>query len=159
MDVWRICLARHAADGASAFSGEGSRLYGGRWNSKGVSLVYASSTLSLAALEYLVHADIARLGVADLVSCAAHCPDDISVEAVSVNQLPRGWRSSPEPRALRRIGDLWVGQVRSALLLVPSAIIPTENNVLINPAHPQASRLEYGKPEAFRFDPRLIGSK
>ena len=159
MDVWRICLARHARNGAAAFSGEGSRLYGGRWNSKGVSVVYASSTLSLAALEFLVHADIGRLASVDLASCVAHCPDDISTESVSVDRLPGGWRSAPAPRALSRIGDAWVRSLRSAVLLVPSAIVPNEKNVLINPAHPDASRIAYGRPEPFRFDPRLIARK
>lgn len=159
MVVWRICLARHARGGASAFSGEGSRLYGGRWNSKGVHVVYASGSLSLAALEFLVHADIARLATVDLRSCAARCPDDLSMETVELTQLPRGWRSAPAPRALARIGDHWVRSLRSALLLVPSAIVPNEQNVLINPSHPDASRITYERPEAFRFDPRLIATK
>jgi RES domain-containing protein len=158
VDAWRICLARHAPDGTTAFSGEGARLYGGRWNSKGVPIAYAGATLSLAALEYLVHADVSRVSKVALLACVARCPSDISVEAVSEESLPEGWRATPAPRALAAIGDAWVRDHRSAVLLVPSAIVPRENNVLINPAHPDATRIVYGAPEAFRFDTRLLRS-
>jgi RES domain-containing protein len=159
VDVWRICLARHAPDGATAFSGEGSRLYGGRWSSKGTTVAYAGATLSLAALEFLVHAEIARLSMVELVACVARCREDISVESVPESRLPAGWRAAPAPRALAALGDSWVREKRSALLRVPSAIIPRELNVLVNPAHPDAARIEYGKPEPFRFDGRLVAGR
>lgn len=156
MDVWRLSLARHAPDGATAFSGAGARLYGGRWNSKGVTVAYGAATLSLAALEYLVHAEVGRLSRVELSACVARCPPEVSVETLPADRLPARWRAAPAPRRLAELGDAWVLERRSALLLVPSAIIPREWNVLLNPAHPDAARLRFGEPEPFRFDARLV---
>jgi RES domain-containing protein len=154
--AWRVCPAKHARDGAAAFSGIGARLHGGRWNSKGVTVAYASETLSLSALEFLVHADVKQLRTLPLVACAASWPDALAVEHVDPAKLPKGWRATPPPLALANRGDLWVRQGRTAILLVPSAIVPGERNVLLNPGHPDAGRITYAAPEPFSFDPRLL---
>ncbi|MFY3745248.1 RES family NAD+ phosphorylase [Anaeromyxobacter sp. Red801] len=156
MDAWRITFARHAPDGRRAFSGEGARLYGGRWNSKGVAVSYASATLSLAALELLTHADQRLLAGAPLAACRATWPDDLAVETAPPSVYVRGWRHSPAPAALATFGDRWIAERRTAILLVRSAVIPSERNVLLNPAHRDAARVAYGAPEPFSFDPRLV---
>src|SRR5262245_31110056 len=126
--AWRIFKPRHAAP---AFTGEGARLFGGRWNSKGVVVVYTSQSLALAALEILVHLHsdlvLARYQVASVTF------DAEIVESLDVRQLPRNWRADPPPARFRRIGDRWVAEGTSAVLRVPSAVIDTEFNFLLNP--------------------------
>jgi RES domain-containing protein len=146
--AWRIVKEKHAP---VAFSGEGARLYGGRWNSVGTSVVYASSTRALAALEALVHLNppVKFRYVAIPIEFG-----DALVEKLAV--LPARWTEAPPPPATRRIGDLWVQEARSAVLELPSVIIPEEPNFLLNPAHPDFSEIKIGKAKPFSFDPRLL---
>lgn len=146
--AWRIVKAKHAA---TAFSGEGARLYGGRWNSPGVSLVYTSSTQALAALESLVHLNPPVLFKYAVIPVEF---DSALVEKISV--LPAGWSDSPAPPATRALGDAWAAQARSAVLELPSVIIPGESNFLLNPAHPDFRKIVIGRPAPFAFDPRLL---
>ena len=153
MTLWRVCSRRHAR---GAFAGEGAKLYGGRWNSPGRRAVYTSSTLSLASLEVLVH-----LGSEDwpddLCAIPADVPDDVKVQEIRQEDLPRGWRRFPGPASLRKIGDAWLDAGETALLAVPSAVIPVEKNYLLNPSHPDMERLQFGTPQRFHFDVRLHG--
>ncbi len=152
MQAWRICKARFAA---AAFSGEGARLFAGRWNPAGIRMVYCSTSLSLAALELFVHLDP---GVApdDLVSVMAEIPEDqIEVERVDRAQLPRDWRSIEHPK-LQALGAEWVESMRSAAMLVPSAVIDGEWNLLLNPAHHDFAMITIGEPAAFVFDARMF---
>jgi RES domain-containing protein len=148
--VWRLCKAPYAA-----FDGEGARLFGGRWNLAGSAVVYASESLSLAALELLVHLGRDEDAPPDLVSRTADLPDDLESESVPVEGLPRTWRQSPPPEALARRGSEWLRRGRTAALRVPSAVIQHEWNVLLNPAHPEFPRIRLGRPEPFSYDPRL----
>jgi len=152
MVVWRICAERLAA---RAFEGEGARTYGGRWNHPGVAVVYASATLALAILELLVHVDAATIPE-DLVTFAIDVPERLTMTRVAEADLPAGWCYYPSPEATRDVGTRWVREGKTAVLVVPSAVVPQENNYLLNPAHPEFSRLRIGKPQAFRFDPRLL---
>lgn len=149
MKVWRICKRRHAA-----FDGEGARIAGGRWNRRGTAVVYVSETLSLAALELLVHCDPVLLP-GDLVSIRAEIPDGLEITRVEVDALPRGWRRSPPPDALAAIGSDWARRASTAALSVPSALVPGERNLLLSPAHPDFRRIRVGKPDFFSLDPRL----
>src|ERR1035441_3399064 len=103
MRVWRICRQIHAA---GAFSGEGARLYGGRWNSPGVSVVYASPSLALAALETFVHLE-PNLQPDDLVSIEAELPDDVASERLDLKSVPRNWYELRD-ESLRVFGDRWI---------------------------------------------------
>jgi RES domain-containing protein len=150
MRVWRLCRRKHAA-----FDGEGARLAGGRWNRRGTAVVYASETLSLAALEYLVHLDFV-LAPPDLTAVAAEIPDSLPVTRLEAADLPRNWRSYPAPDALAELGTTWITTRRTVALSVPSAIVPAERNVLLNPAHPDFKKLRLLPPERFSFDPRLL---
>jgi RES domain-containing protein len=153
MRVWRLCKRRHAA-----FDGEGARLAGGRWNPPGAAVVYASESLSLAALELLVHCDPALLPD-DLVAIAAEIPDALGVRRLEEEALPRGWRRHPAPESLRRLGAEWLHECGTAGLSVPSAVVPRERNVLLNPAHPDFRKVRVGAPEAFSLDARLAARR
>lgn len=146
--AWRIVKEKHAA---TAFSGEGARLYGGRWNSVGTSLVYTSGTKALAALESLVHLNPPV--IFKYVAIPVEFDDALVEKAVS---LPPDWNDDPPPPATKKIGDLWVALARSAILELPSVIIPDEPNYLINPGHPDFKKVFIGNPELFSFDPRLL---
>lgn len=151
LTAWRIVKARHAA---RAFAGDGARLYGGRWNSPGVAVVYLASTRSLAALEVLVHVDRSQLLAAFvLISCSF---EERLVRRLARRELPRRWRQLPSPSRLAALGDRWVREAQSAVLAVPSAIIEGETNFLLNPGHPDSRHLTIGKPQRFDFDERLL---
>ena len=149
MRVWRICLPRY-----EIFNGEGARRYGGRWNQPGTSLVYTSGSLSLAALELFVHVE-ADLAPTRLVAVAAEIPDTLEMDSIDATELPRNWRAYPPPETLKNIGATWVAANTTAVLAVPSAVIPEEYNYLLNPRHPQFRRLRILKPIPFRFDLRM----
>jgi RES domain-containing protein len=150
LTVWRISSAAHAA---SAMSGEGARLYGGRWNPKDVAVVYTASTQSLAMLEMLVQ-DIplrARYVVIPIL-----LPADTLIERLAVAALPDGWRVPQPQQILRKFGADWVRRQTSAVLAVPSAVIPHELNYLLNPQHPAFARFAAGEAQTLATDLRLF---
>ena len=146
--AWRIVKAKHAA---TAFSGEGAAITGGRWNSRGVRVVYASSTLSLAALESLVH-----LNPPVLFKYVAFPLEFAEALITSPRSLPAEWALEPPGPASKAIGDAWVQAGQSAVLAVPTVIIPAETNYLLNPLHHEFKKISIGKPQPFAFDPRLL---
>ena len=150
-EVWRICAGQFATRGPT---GAGARLYGGRWNPPRVAAVYTAASLSLAALELFVNLDPDILPP-DLVSMAATIPEHLRIEDVALAELPTNWRGYPVPEALQVVGSNWVVEACSAVLSVPSAVIPHERNYILNPEHPGFSGIEVRKPRPFRFDPRM----
>lgn len=150
MKAWRITQQKHAR---SAFSGEGARLYGGRWNSVGVPLVYVAQSQSLAVLEMLVHLDapalLKKYVFLEMVFDASLVLD------LDPSSLPKNWQSDPVPAAVQAIGDRWLLSGDSAVLRVPSALVPEESNFLLNPLHPDFAKINVSRPQLFRFDPRL----
>ena len=151
MRVWRISRRKYAD---TAFSGEGTRLVGGRWTPKGVRAVYTSSSLALAALELLVHLSKEDI-VTGFVAISADIPDDLQIDAIAPDQLPENWRDTPAPADLAVIGQQWLQFGQTAILSVPSAVITVEENFLLNPMHPDFARIQINLPEVFSFDPRL----
>ncbi|WP_110171183.1 RES family NAD+ phosphorylase [Luteitalea pratensis] len=149
--AWRIIKARHVS---SAFSGEGARLAGGRWNSKGIAVAYTAGSQSLATLEMLVHLG-AGAALQSYVLIRSDF-DEALVTEVDATALPSSWRSFPAPAALAAIGDAWVSSVTSAVLRVPSVIVPSEANYLFNPQHSQFNAIQVGTPTTFSFDPRFV---
>lgn len=149
MEAWRIVKSKHTAE---AFSGEGGYLYGGRWNSPGRRVVCVSHSLSLAALEVLVHLPA---GVALTFSTFRLNFDDGLVEIFGKKDLPGDWRAEPPGPDTQTIGDEWVREASAAILAIPSSIIPEETNFLLNPAHADFSRIEIGPAQPFAFEPRL----
>jgi RES domain-containing protein len=149
-EAWRIVRKKHAA---SAFSGEGAAESGGRWNSRGVRVVYTSGTQSLAALEILVHLNPPMVFKYAAMRIKF---DELLVERVPVRSLPADWKVEPPTPSSQQIGDNWVRESRSAVLALPSVIIPGETNYLLNPAHPDFKKIFISKPQGFAFDPRLL---
>jgi RES domain-containing protein len=151
MKFWRICRRRYVAEAAS---GEGARLYGGRWNSRGVRVVYASTSLALAAVETFVNLE-PNLRPEDLVSIEGEISEAVEVQKVDLKALPAHWYETRD-ESLRRFGDEWIEASRTVALLVPSAAIRGEWNVLLNPAHVDFSKVKFQKPEPFKFDVRMF---
>ena len=153
MTVWRIAGTAHVA-----CDGEGSRLYGSRWTPRGHRAVFTSATLSLAALDRFVHTD-PDLEPTALVAVEIHIPPDVDGESLATSALPPNWRTYPAPAALASIGQRWLTEAKTAVLSVPSAVVPRERNLILNPAHKDFARLAIGQPEAFSFDPRMWSRK
>ena len=150
MRFWRICRGRFAADAAT---GEGARLYGGRWNSRGVRVVYASTSLALAAMETFVNLE-PNVQPTDLVSIQGETPEGVEIERLEPKDLPPAWHKARN-QSLRRYGDEWISAGRTAALLVPSAAVSGEWNVLLNPLHPN-DRIKFRRPQRFHFDARMF---
>lgn len=150
LTVWRLVTARFAN---SAFSGEGARLYGGRWNRKGTPLVYTAGSQSLAMLEMLVQDEPLR---ARYVMIPARIPKAVKIERIKIEKLPADWRDLAAREQLQAIGSTWAKRQANAVLAVPSAVIPSETNYLLNPLHADFKKIEIGKPENFITDLRLI---
>jgi len=153
MRVWRICRSPYAAE---AFSGEGARRFGGRWNSRGVPMVYSSSSLALAAIELFVHLEPGQ-APADLVSLSAELPEGEPAKTLNAADLPDGWWSdAPDGSTTQEIGDAWIRSGASLAMKVPSVPIRQEWNVLINPLHPRAAAIKIDLPQPFLFDARMF---
>lgn len=147
---WRIVKARHLH---GAFSGEGSRRFGGRWNSVGVAMVYTAGSMSLAALEMVVHLETDELLESYWAVKASF--DEELVAELDRSQLPPDWRADVPPASTRELGDEWVRSEKSVVLRVPSVIIESECNYLFNPRHSAFSRVRLTAPQPFTFDARL----
>lgn len=151
MNVFRITRAKYAKD----ISGTGARLYGGRWNPKGLAVLYTAESRALAALELLVHLP-PHLLPEDIKLITLEVPDDLLVETWLVSELPQTWRRYPASDELAAMGEKWVLSGKSLILKVPSVIIPQEFNILINPIHEAFDRVEILTVEDFRIDDRLV---
>jgi RES domain-containing protein len=148
--AWRILPARFASE---AFTGEGAWRVGGRWNSPGVRMVYASEHKSLAVLETLVHVDPHR--PMNFLCFRLEIPETV-IERSAAGDLPLGWQVEPPASPTQQVGDAWARAGRSAVLAVPSALIPEELNYLLDPVHRDFARITLAKPTPFTFDPRLL---
>jgi RES domain-containing protein len=149
--TYRICKTKHAA---TWFDGEGARLYGGRWNSRGTRILYTAGSLSLAALEMLVHLNDEEI-LLSYSFAAAEFDESLILPVEEFRALPENWGASPAPLEIQRIGDEWARAQASVVLKVPTSVVPVEFNYLINVGHPEFSKVKLGKPQAFTFDERL----
>jgi RES domain-containing protein len=151
---WRISKRRYANPPIAAFDGEGPKRRGGRRTPPGRRAAYASSSLALASLEYFVNLN-PEDAPADLVSIRVEIPDDVILERVDLVSLPENWRATPFPLELQAVGERWLISASSVFLLVPSALVPDELNLLINPSHSDFKDLRFSEAMEFRFDPRM----
>lgn len=150
LTVWRIVTARFAD---SAFSGERTKRYGGRWNRKGIPLVYTAGSQSLAMLEMLVQDEPLR---ARYFMIPAEIPGDLPMGRVTPEQLPPDWRAPVALASLQALGTAWATGLTTPLLAVPSAVVPVETNYLLNPLHPDFARIRVGEPRELVTDLRLM---
>ncbi|MBI5523690.1 MAG: RES family NAD+ phosphorylase [Desulfarculus sp.] len=152
IEAWRLVKARQAA---GAFTGEGARRYGGRWNFPGTSCVYLADSLPLAAMELFLHLGQEGCKIS-FVSFRVLIPAAV-VQDLDLDQLPRDWRASPPDDHTKALGTQWANARQSAALKVPSAIMPLGRcfNYLINPAHADYRRVKVEAAQDFTFDPRM----
>jgi RES domain-containing protein len=149
--VFRLASNRYAVD-----DGVGASLYGGRWNQKGTPVIYAAESRALCALEVLATSgELAD----DYVATPIEIPDEIAVTVIPVSELPAGWDSNVPIDAMRDMGTNWAKGLTTAVLSVPSSVIPRERNYILNPAHHDFSRIRFSSPEPFSFDERLGHAK
>jgi RES domain-containing protein len=148
---WRIAKAKYAT---SLFDGEGARLFGGRWTSPGVSVVYTADSAALATLELLVHLSTSSVLPGYVLATSSFAEKLVS--QVNRSDLPGNWRAYSAPPELQLIGDRWFRAAASAVLKVPSVVIETECNYLLNPQHKDFPSIRVSTPEPFQFDARLL---
>jgi len=148
--AWRIVKEKHAA---TAFSGEGARRFEGRWNSAGVRMVYCSEHLSLAALEILVHTQ--PIMMRDKFRAFRAMFDEAMMTIVELKKLPKGWNTQPPSAVSKNIGDEWIKSGRSAVLALPSVLVPLERTFLLNPNHRDFAKIKIRNAGSFVLDPRL----
>lgn len=149
--AWRIVRAARVN---SAFTGEGGRVYGGRWNSQGTAVVYVSEHESLAALELFVHT--IPLGPTERYLSFRLEWEDKMTEYFSLKNLPPNWNAEPPTFETMQIGDDWVHQASSVALAVPSVLSTSEINFLLNPRHSDFKKIKISQLIEYRFDPRLL---
>lgn len=154
IQLFRISTSEHIND----ITGTGARIYGGRWNHTGYPAVYTSSSRSLAALEFLVHAPMA-LAPENLSIVEINIQENIERESINESQLPSNRRNYPAPEQLANIGTNWIKSKSSLLLDIPSAVVEKEVNTLINPLHPDIKFVDLTNIEMFSFDSRLFKQK
>jgi len=151
--LWRIARRPQALDRL----GIGARDGGGRWNLPGTAVIYTGATITIAALEKLVH--IAGVVPADLVLVRVELPDTYSSERLALADLPVDWNAiRPGPGSMG-FGTRWARENRSLVLYVPSVVIPEDLNGVINPNHPEFDRVNMTIERAFHYDPRIFGSR
>jgi len=146
-NAYRIVKKKRAK---KAFDGEGARRFGGRWNHEGTSMVYASERLSLAALETFVHIEQTPLHF-ELVYFEISYPDTLPIELLTNAQLTKFLKNS----TTQNIGSQWINHAATSVMIVPSVIIPSEYNVLLNPQHTDYKKIKISKPRLFSFDNRM----
>ncbi len=149
MRIFRIGDARHPL-----WNGIGAALVGGRWNSPGREAIYGSLSYACALLEILAHASIGRIPATHSFM-VAEVPENVSVERHDASALPEGWDAENSVSA-RAVGDQWLAEARSAVLLVPSVVARLEWNALVNPLHPDAGQLILSSSEKLVWDKRLF---
>jgi RES domain-containing protein len=152
MKLFRISKAQFIND----LSGTGARVVGGRWNSKGVSMLYTANSTALAILEVLVHTGSMTIP-SELKLLELYVPRNIKPEKIKISSLPENWLDYPAPIALAEIGDKWISNNSSLLLKVPSVVSKGKDfNILINPNHPDIKFVEKKSISEFAFDERLF---
>ena len=148
MKVYRITGKKHASD----ISGTGAAMYGGRWNKKGSPVLYTGESKEIALLETIVHTPPSIIPALDLVTI--EIPDD-SIQVIHMKDLPDNWTNYPAPAILAEIAENWIDSNASIALKVPSCIIHSSNNYILNCRHPEYHKVKIVNQKGFHFDTRL----
>ncbi|SFT38141.1 RES domain-containing protein [Algoriphagus locisalis] len=149
MKVYRIAGKKYAGD----ISGSGAALFGGRWNRKGSPVLYTGENIEIALLEIVVHTPPAIVPALDILTL--EIPDD-SISEIEIKELPDNWSNYPAPSILAEIAEEWINSNRSIALKVPSSVIHSSKNYILNCRHPKYHRVKIIEHKEFRFDQRLI---
>lgn len=152
MELFRIAQEQFADD----LSGNGSRIFGGRWNSEGIFAVYASSSRSLALLETLAHTPAKMLGIKNYQLITLRVPDIITVEEISFANLSRGWDAPDTRLYTQKLGDKFFRNNSGLVLAVPSVLMHEEINYVLNPLHADMKKVKIVNKRRVYFDKRFI---
>lgn len=148
MLVYRITGKKHAED----LTGKGAAMFGGRWNKKGSPVLYTGENKEIALLETIVHTPSLLIPELDILTL--EIPDD-SITVIEISQLPKNWKVYPAPAILSEIGEKWIIEGKTIALRVPSCIIHSSHNYILNCKHPDYSRVKLVERIHFEFDSRL----
>ncbi len=153
MEVFRLSSAKYAND----LSGTGAKIHGGRWNRKGDAVLYTAGTRALALVEVLVHTTNAFLPL-NYRLITIYIPDD-SILTIPTKSLPDDWNNIEPSDSTTKISTSWLSATEYLTMRVPSVVVEGEYNFLINPAHPDFSKVKVLRNEAFNFDNRFMKQK
>ena len=151
MIVYRLSKGKYHLD----FSGKGAELYGGRWNSKGVAMLYTSQSRALAFAEVAIHIPVGIVPK-DYFLISISVSDTADILKLVETDMPPDWRSNPHSNSTQKIGDQFIVEKKYLILRVPSAVVPGDFNFLINPNHPQIQEVVIDNVEPFEFDSRFV---
>lgn len=151
MIVFRLSKGKFRSD----LSGKGAELFGGRWNSKGVAMLYTSESRALAFAEVAIHLPI-TIVPKDYFLISINIPDSAKIYHLADADIPIDWRSNPHSYSTQKIGDLFIAESKFLVMRVPSSVVPGDFNFLINPNHTQFKGIEIVNMEPFEFDSRFI---
>ncbi len=153
--AWRLDKMKHAKD---AFTGKGARQVSGRWHHQGIPVIYISESLALSVLEKLVHLGFDASHI-KFVYFKIEIQDSISVDRLKAADLPDDWTAEPPRDSTKDIGSKWAKKMNSAVLRVPSVLVPKSWNYLLNPAHRDFEKIRISGPIPFVFDARMWKEK
>ncbi len=151
MIVYRLSKGKYKND----LSGKGAEMAGGRWNSKGVAMLYTCESRALCTTEIAVHTTLGFIP-SDYWMVTIEFPDSVGILIQDPKKLPKEWKSIPHAHSTQVIGDQFIANKKKLVLKVPSAVVQGDFNYLINPSHPFAQRIKIIKTELFEFDERLF---
>lgn len=151
MKVYRLSRKKYAEE----LSGKGAAIVGGRWNSRGTQIIYTAESRALALAEVAVHLSVATLPD-DFMMVEIELPDELEITTLDLKELPKRWNVFPYNLATQDFGDEFVRAAKNAILRVPSAVVPGDHNYLINPKHPDFSKIRISRIENFPLDNRLF---
>ena len=151
MTVYRLCKAEYAGN----LSGEGARKFGGRWNSKGIAMVYTAESRALATTELAVHLPLGIMPKG-YVMVNIEIPEFVRISELEIKKLPVNWKSFPYSSSTQEIGDAFIREQLAAVLKAPSAVVPGDFNYLLNPAHNEFMYIRVIETEPYGFDERLF---
>ncbi|MCX2739395.1 RES family NAD+ phosphorylase [Pontibacter anaerobius] len=151
MIVYRLSRGPYRND----LSGRGAEIAGGRWNSKGTAILYTSESIALCTVEIAVHMP---LGIVpkDYYLIRIEIPDKASIKELAEADLPEDWKSFPHANSTQEIGDMFVQEAEHLVFKVPSATVQGNYNYLVNPRHPEFSKVKVVDTSLFEFDKRLF---
>ena len=151
MEVFRLTSHQFA----NSLSGKGAAIYGARWNSIGVEVIYAAANRSLAMAEVAVHFTLATLPK-NFMMVTIHIPDEIEIFKIDHSILPANWNTFPHPHSTQQIGDQFIAENKYCVMQIPSVVTKGDYNLLINPKHPLFDSIQIIEVERFPFDSRVF---